>query len=333
MDWQSSSSQLRKKIRAVRADNFESLALEVFHHQFRYNPLYRAYVQLLHIDAEKVQKLSEIPFLPIQFFKTHTIQTGDWKPELFFSSSGTGKAPTNSRHAVRSVDWYLEMTENIFQTFYGQLEDFCVLALLPAYLERQGSSLVLMAQHFIDRSQHPRSGFFLYNYPELLEVVRECQATKTAFLLLGVSFALWELSEQFPENLNNGIIMETGGMKGRRKEITREELHRILQDAFQVSAIHSEYGMTELFSQAYSEGNGLFHPAPTMRILTRELTDPLCQQRAGKTGAINIIDLANLDTISFIATDDVGRVYEDGSFEVLGRMDSSDIRGCNLLLY
>lgn len=333
MDWQSSSSQLRDKIRTVSAQDFEALALEVFRHQVRYNSLYQQYLQLLHIEFEKVQKLSQIPFLPIQFFKSHTIQTGDWVPELFFSSSGTSEAATTSRHPVRSKDWYLEMTERIFRFFYGALDDFCILALLPAYLERQGSSLVLMAQRFIERSQHPRSGFFLYNYAELMEVIRECRSEQTPFLLLGVSFALWELSEQFPEDLSGGIIMETGGMKGRRREVTREELHAILTKAFKVEQIHSEYGMTELFSQAYSKGEGLFHPAPTMRIMTREITDPLCPQKTGKTGAINIIDLANVDTISFIATDDIGRVYEDGSFEILGRMDSSDIRGCNLLLY
>jgi hypothetical protein len=331
MDWQSASSQLRNKIREVKAPDFEALALEVFRHQLRYNPLYKEYTQLLHIEAEKVQKVSQIPFLPIQFFKSHTIQTGNWEPTLYFSSSGTTQTST-SRHPVRSVDWYLETTERIFHFFYGKLEDYCVLALLPAYLERQGSSLVRMAQHFIERSKHPQSGFFLYNYPELMELIRDCRAKQTPFLLLGVSFALWELSEQYPENLQGGIIMETGGMKGRRKEITREELHALLKAAFQLEHIHSEYGMTELFSQAYSKGEGLFYPAPTMRVMTREITDPLCPQKPGRTGAINVIDLANVDTVSFIATDDVGRVYEDGSFEVLGRMDSSDIRGCNLLI-
>lgn len=331
MDWQSAGSQLRNKIRAVKAEHFEALALEVFRHQLRYNSLYQTYTQLLHIEAEKVQHLSQIPFLPIQFFKSHTIRTGSWDPALYFSSSGTTQTST-SRHAVRSQDWYLETAERIFQYFYGPLEDYCILALLPAYLERQGSSLVRMAQHFIERSKHPRAGFFLYNYPELMEVIRDCREQQTPFLLLGVSFALWELSEQYPESLRGGIIMETGGMKGRRKEITREELHGLLKEAFQVEHIHSEYGMTELFSQAYSKGGGLFHPAPTMRVSTRELTDPLCPQKPGKTGAMNIIDLANVDTISFIATDDIGRVYEDGSFEILGRMDSSDIRGCNLLI-
>lgn len=332
MDWKSSSSQLRNKIKAVEAHNFEALALEVFQYQARYNTLYRQYIQLLHIEAEKVQKLSQIPFLPIQFFKSHLIQSGNWEPELQFSSSGTGQAAMTSRHAVRSRKWYLETTERIFESFYGNINNYCVLALLPAYLERQGSSLVLMAQHFIDRSSDPRSGFFLYNYPDLMKVIRECRAEKRPFLLLGVSFALWELSEQFQEDLSDGIIMETGGMKGRRKEITREELHGLLSASFGASKIHSEYGMTELFSQAYSKGDGRFQPAPGMMVLTREITDPLTRQKAGKTGAVNIIDLANVDTISFIATDDVGRVYEDGTFEILGRMDASDIRGCNLLL-
>jgi hypothetical protein len=223
------------------------------------------------------------------------------------------------------------MTESIFNYFYGPIEDYCVLALLPAYLERTGSSLVLMAQHFIERSKYPQSGFFLYNYGELIKNIKDCQQRNIPFLLLGVSFALWELSEKFEEDLSGGIIMETGGMKGRRKEITREELHKLFSTSFKVNDIHSEYGMTELFSQAYSKGRGIFYPAPTMKVLTREITDPLTLQKGGKSGVINIIDLANLDTISFIATDDIGRVQADGSFEVLGRMDASDIRGCNLL--
>jgi hypothetical protein len=207
-----------------------------------------------------------------------------------------------------------------------------VLALLPAYLERTGSSLVFMADDFMQQSNYPESGFFLDDYAALVRQLIHCREQKIPVLLLGVSFALWDLAEQYPMDLGNFLIMETGGMKGRRRELTREELHGILKEAFQVEHIHSEYGMTELLSQAYSQGEGLFRPAPTMRILSREITDPLQHQQFEKTGVLDIIDLANLDTISFIATDDLGRVYGDGSFEILGRLDASDLRGCNLLV-
>ncbi len=332
MDWKSAGSQLRNKIKGVSEESFEELALAVFKYQAEFNPLYRQYIKLLHLKPEKVDRLHEIPFLPIQFFKSHEIKTGEWAPESWFTSSGTGGSATNSRHAVRSVQEYLDNTIRCFDFFYGKIEEYAVLALLPAYLEREGSSLVLMAQHFIERSKYAQSGFFLYNVEELLERIQQCREAKIPILLLGVSFALWDLAEKYTMDLSGTLIMETGGMKGRRREITREELHGIFRQAFQVEHIHSEYGMTELFSQAYSKGKGLFFPSPTMKILTREITDPLSLQQPGKTGAINIVDLANLDTISFIATDDLGKVYLDGSFEILGRMDASDIRGCNLLL-
>ncbi len=333
MDWESSSSQLRNKIKSLKRKDFEKTALSVFHHQVKHNPLYQSYTQLLHIQTEKVQSLEQIPYLPIQFFKSYSIKTGDWKEEEIFSSSGTSQMNTTSRHLVRDTSWYLEACQRIFENFYGKIEDYCILALLPAYLERKGSSLVLMAQHFIEQSKYSQSGFFLYDYPQLTEQIKSCQKQNIPFLLLGVSFALWDLAEQYPMNMSGGIIMETGGMKGRRKEITRSELHQIFKEAFNIDSIHSEYGMTELFSQAYSKGDGLFYPGLGLSILSREITDPLSPQKYGKTGALNIIDLNNLDTISFIATDDLGKVYEDGSFEVLGRLDSSDIRGCNLLLY
>ncbi len=332
MDWKSAGSQLRDKIRVVSEESFEELALAVFRYQAEYNPLYRQYIDLLRLKPQKVDRLEQIPFLPIQFFKTHEIKTGEWNPEMWFSSSGTGGFAANSRHAVCSVSWYLDNTVRIFDFFYGKIEEYAVLALLPAYLEREGSSLVLMAEHFIKRSKYPQSGFFLYDQEALIKTLQSCREAKIPVLLLGVSFALWDLAENHPVDLSGAIVMETGGMKGRRKEITRAELHGILCQAFRVKNIHSEYGMTELFSQAYSKGEGLFFPPPAMKVLTREITDPLCPQKYGKNGAINIIDLANIDTISFIATDDLGKVYEDGSFEILGRMDASDIRGCNLLL-
>ena len=311
------------------------MALDIFRFQVVYNELYAHYVSLLKIDTRQVDSLKKIPFLPIRFFKNHIVKTGNWLEEAIFSSSGTTRTTTSgiatSRHYVRDLGFYKKNTANGFRQFYGNPAGYCVLALLPSYLERSGSSLVCMAGHFIQLSKHPESGFFLNNTEELLKVVRRVAATSKT-LLLGVSFALLDLAEQHPFEAENCIVMETGGMKGRRRELTREELHDILKPAFKTSAIHSEYGMTELFSQAWSAGNGKFYPASTMRVLAREITDPLAPRPVGKTGVLNIIDLANFDTCSFIATDDLGRVGEDGAFEVLGRLDDSDIRGCNLLV-
>ncbi|MCO6487137.1 MAG: acyl transferase [Phaeodactylibacter sp.] len=317
--------------RATLKEEFDALALDLFRYQSKYNPLYRQFLNLLGIVSPEINRLEDIPFLPIQFFKTHNVETGSWEPALTFSSSGTTASAT-SRHLLRDPGFYRRNARRGFSHFYGPVADYCVLALLPSYMERSGSSLVFMAEDFIRQSRYPQSGFFLYNTKELIGILADCKKNAVPTLLLGVSFALWELAEQYPMDLGGIIIMETGGMKGRRREITREELHGILMAAFQVETIHSEYGMTELLSQAYSRGGGLFRPAPTMRVLAREITDPFTLQQSGKTGALNIIDLANLDTISFIATDDLGRVYEDGSFEVLGRLDASDARGCNLLV-
>jgi len=265
MDWESSSSQLRDKIKAVGKEGFKELALAVFQHQARHNPLYRKYIQLLNVRPERVTKPEQIPFLPIQFFKSYDIKTGSWTPERYFTSSGTGNKAQTSRHAVRSVSWYLNRTTSIFGHYYGSIEDYCIFALLPAYLEREGSSLVMMARHFIERSKYDASGFFLYDYPQLIRQIRSCRQRNIPFILLGVSFALWELAEQYEHNMQGGIVMETGGMKGRRREITRQELHGILTQAFSVDAIHYEYGMTELLSQAYSAGSGAFRLPPTMR--------------------------------------------------------------------
>lgn len=323
-------SELLKAIRQVHKENFESVAIQVFRYQAMQNPLYQRFIQLLRCPIESIAHLKQIPFLPISFFKSHTLQTAQWTPQAIFTSSGT-TGQVASRHLVRNLKWYQQQSLNGFQHFYGEATTYCFLALLPAYLERQGSSLVYMANHFIKQSRHPQSGFFLNDYQQLTHILATCQTHNIPTILLGVSFALWDLAEQFPQDLSRIIIMETGGMKGRRKELTREELHNILCSAFQVPTIHSEYGMTELLSQAYSKGNGRFYPTPTLRVLTRSVTDPFESLPHGKTGGINIIDLANLDTCSFIATDDLGRVYEDSSFEVLGRFDGSDIRGCNLM--
>lgn len=309
---------------------FEALALKIFRYQARNNLLYRRFLELLRRDPETISSIAEIPFLPISFFKSHDVKTGDWQETTAFTSSGT-TGQIASRHLVRDQDFYVENTVQGFQPFYGDPADWSIFALLPSYLERSGSSLVVMADHFIQRSRHPESGFFLDNMKELATLL-QLRPKSNPVLLLGVSFALLDLAEQFPMDLTGVTIMETGGMKGRRKEITRSELHQTLQNAFEVPAIHSEYGMTELFSQAYAKGGNLFTPAHTMKVLSTEINDPFCPTLPGRTGSLNIIDLANLDTCSFIATEDIGRVYNDGRFEVLGRLDVAEMRGCNLMV-
>lgn len=331
MNWQAHRDELERELVSFPAVSFEALALKVFLFQARHNRIYREYLSLLGVRPEAVDSIEKIPFLPVSLFKTQSIQTGVWTPEIEFTSSGTTAFQT-SRHLVKDSGFYRSNTERCFNAFYGPVDSYCFLALLPSYLEREGSSLVFMASHFIDRSPYIQSGFFLYDWNKLLEALDECREEKIPVVLLGVSFALLDLAERHPVQMPGAIVMETGGMKGRRKEITREELHRQLRGAFGVGAIHSEYGMTEMLSQAYSRGGGRFFPSPLMRAATREITDPLSPQDPGRLGVLNIIDLANLDTCSFIATDDLGKVYPDGTFEVLGRLDNSDIRGCNLLI-
>jgi hypothetical protein len=329
MSYEQQRELIFQKARNIVPEAFEELALEVFRFQAAHNVVYARYLALLNVDFQKVDSIGSIPFLPIQFFKNHVVKTGDWEAETTFTSSGTTGAAI-SRHSVRDVNLYLQNAVQGFQYFYGDLAGYCILALLPSYLERRGSSLVCMAEHFIRQSNYPQSGFFLKNTNELLQVFAASRPKKV--LLLGVSFALLDLAERHSPDLNDVVVMETGGMKGRRRELTRPELHGILKTAFNAGAIHSEYGMTELFSQAYSKGEGRFFPAPSMRVFSREITDPLTRQLPGKTGVLNIIDLANFDTCSFIATEDLGRVAADGSFEVLGRLDDTDIRGCNLMV-
>lgn len=323
--------KLVKTIHSTEKNDFSQLALEIFRFQAEYNSLYAEYLNLLNIDPTAITNVENIPFLPIRFFKNKKITTGEWQEEMIFTSSGTTGQST-AKHYVRQADFYLKNCKFNWKENYGKVNEYCVLALLPAYLEREGSSLIYMAENFIQSSTKNESGFFLYDTNKLLEKIKICQEKNTPTVLLGVSFALLDLAENYRPNLAGIMVMETGGMKGRRKEITRTELHNFLCNSFNVKEIHSEYGMTELFSQAYSKGQGIFQPTPTLRVFTREITDPLCPQKVGKTGAVNIIDLANIDTISFIATDDLGRCYADGSFEILGRLDASDIRGCNLLI-
>ncbi len=309
---------------------FDSLALDVFKFQFEHNKVYRSFCDLLYKHPSDVKCTSDIPFLPIQFFKSHDVLSTVQPIEKTFSSSGTTGSIT-SKHLVTDVKLYEDSYTKAFKHFYGDIEDYVVLALLPSYLERDGSSLIYMVNDLIDKSKQTESGFYLNNIEELAHTLKALETKKQKTLLIGVSFALLDLVEQFQFNLNHTTIMETGGMKGRRKEIIRQELHQILQTGFGVEQIHSEYGMTELLSQAYSKGNGIFECPPWMKILTRDTEDALTIQRPNKTGGINVIDLANINSCSFIATQDLGKVYDNGHFEIIGRFDNSDIRGCNLM--
>jgi phenylacetate-coenzyme A ligase PaaK-like adenylate-forming protein len=323
--------ELAERIRKMKGADFADLALDVFRYQAAHNSMYARYLDLLRVEPTKVEKWTDVPPLPIGLFKTQDVRSGGWAPVRTFTSSGTTGA-TTSRHPLRSELWYRQGARRTFERQYGPLPGRAVLALLPAYLERRGSSLVFMARDFIAASGHPASGFYLHDLEALSTRLRELMTTGTPTLLLGVSFALLDLAERFPRPLGNAIIMETGGMKGRRRELTRGELHERLRTAFGAGHIHSEYGMTELLSQAYAPREGIFHPAPTLRVLPREVSDPFARAEYGKTAALTLVDLANLDTLSFLASDDLGRVYADGTFEVLGRMDYSDVRGCNLLV-
>ncbi len=293
--------------------------------------MYKAFIEGLKIDPAVVIEVEQIPFMPVEFFKSHRVVThGAWAEAVFTSSGTTGMI--TSSHSVADVSWYIESFRMAFKLFYGDIKSYTVLALLPSYLEREGSSLIYMAQDMITESANGDSGFFLYNHRELYNNLLKQKEAGKPTLLIGVTFALLDFVEQYQIEFPELIVMETGGMKGRRKEMIREELHSALCAGFGVSVIHSEYGMTELLSQAYSKGEGIFNCPPWMKIITRDTNDPFTLVEAGKTGGINIIDLANINSCSFIATQDLGKVYQDGSFEVLGRFDNSDIRGCNLLL-
>jgi phenylacetate-coenzyme A ligase PaaK-like adenylate-forming protein len=311
---------------------FRETALKVFNFQAEHTPVYRDYMATLGIDPNQGSEVEQIPFLPVEFFKTHTIICKGMKAEVVFESSGTTEMTPAMHHVADSALYRRSFTEG-FHQFYGAPANYCILALLPSYMKRSGSSLVYMMEHLIGQSQHTDSGFYLDNIDDLSGVLQKRNADQHPTLLVGVSFALLDLAEFHPLKLGDHIlVMETGGMKGRRKELVRSELHEKLSGALGVSSIHSEYGMTELLSQGYSKGSGLFHPPPWMRILIRDPNDPLTLLPAGQTGGLNIIDLANLYSCSFIATGDLGKLHEDGSFEVLGRFDHSDIRGCNLLV-
>ncbi|MFA7379882.1 MAG: acyl transferase [Bacteroidia bacterium] len=313
--------------------DFNESALLLFQHQAIHNPVYRQYISLLGKDATSVKQIQDIPFLPVQFFKTQHIQTGIFEPEIIFSSSsttGTGQ----SYHRLKSTDLYIKSFINSFIRFIGKPEDFIFCAVLPSYIEREGSSLIYMVDHLINQSKHSDSRFYKLDEQlinQLTYLQEKARSEHKKLLLWGVTYALLNITDQTTLHLDNTIIVETGGMKGRRKEITRNELHHTLQTRLQPAAIISEYGMTELLSQAYSESDALFHTPHWMKVLIRNTNDPFdISGASGASGAINIIDLANIDSCAFIATDDIGRLHTNG-FEVSGRLDNSDIRGCNLL--
>jgi phenylacetate-coenzyme A ligase PaaK-like adenylate-forming protein len=310
---------------------FADIALQIFRFQAENCRVYHEFITNLKIDPSMIHKVEDIPFLPISFFKSHTVVSNMDKVQATFTSSGT-TGMINSRHLVTDVSWYEESFRRAFGIFYGDIKNYCVLALLPSYLEREGSSLIYMAEDLVKQSDNPGSGFYLYNHDDLFQQLKKKQQAKMPTLLIGVTFALLDFVEQFLINFPELIVMETGGMKGRRKEMIREDLHQTLCKGFGVSSIHSEYGMTELLSQAYSNGDGIFNCPPWMKVITRDTNDPISHLDNGKTGGINVIDLANINSCSFIATQDLGKVYAGGSFEVLGRFDDSDIRGCNLLI-
>ena len=314
---------------SVREENFTAYAIHAFRYQYEFNIVYKAWVDALSVQPHLVESINHIPFLPVSFFKTHQVTGGTFEPKAIFESSGTTNT-INSKHIIRDIDLYKRSFVTAFRSFYGNVEEWCIIGLLPSYIERTGSSLVMMVDELIKLSTHRDSGFYLYEFEKLATVLQKLEDRKQRTLLIGVTFALLDFAEQFPMELKHTVVMETGGLKGRRKELIRDEVHSILKKTFHVDRIHSEYGMTELLSQAYSDGDGVFRTVPWMKILLRDEEDPLTVKREGR-GLINVIDLANIHSCSFIATDDVGVLYPNGNFEVLGRFDNSDLRGCSLL--
>lgn len=313
---------------SLKEADFEAAALSIFRYQYQQNEIYRAYTDQLRVKPPEVKELQQIPFLPIQFFKTHRVTCGSFEPELLFESSGTTQT-VNSQHLVKEVRIYEKSFRLAFEHFYGRAQGYRVIGLLPSYLERKHSSLVYMVKDMIEQSAHPQSGFYLYEHDKLKQVLQDEQ---TPTLLIGVTFALLDFADSHQLHLKNTIIMETGGMKGRREEWTRDEVHSFLSTRLGVQTIHSEYGMTELLSQAYSKGGGKFECPAWMKVLLRDESDPLDASLQRRSGVINVVDLANIFSCSFIATDDIGKLHPGGSFEVLGRLDQSALRGCSLMV-
>jgi hypothetical protein len=321
----------RSVLYQVNDQSFENIALQLYRIQASENPIYKAFVNNLGFSDKQPTNLREIPFMPISFFKNHIVKTGAWPAETEFTTSGT-TGQTTGRHQVYDLGFYLQHAERCFNHFFGKLTDYHFLALLPSYLERENSSLVAMIDHFIKQSKSSYSGFYLHNTEQLLQDLKALRNDSRKCILWGVTFALLDLAETERPDLSHCLIFETGGMKGRRKEITRNELHTILRNGLGVQNIYSEYGMTELLSQSYTKGQERFYCPPWMKIIGREITDPLQKGLLDETSGINVIDLANWHSIAFIETEDLGKVYPNGSFEVMGRIDNSDIRGCNLLV-
>ncbi|HNX44255.1 MAG TPA: acyltransferase [Bacteroidales bacterium] len=322
---------IRKQMFAITNDRqFNDVALEIFHYQYGQNPVYRQFVDGLGVNVNDIRSYGQIPFLPVGFFKTHRVVSGSFGEEAVFESSGTTGSAT-SRHYVADFSLYEESFTRTFNLFYGDVAQYNIYALLPSYLERKNSSLVYMVDRLLWKSNREYGGFYLHDLEKLAAEIREALSENKKVMLLGVTYALLDLAEKFPMPLTGAVVVETGGMKGRREEITRSELHEKLMRAFATDSIHSEYGMTELLSQAWSKGGGLYACPPWMKVLISDTNDPLSLLPAGRTGGINVIDLANLHSCSFIATQDLGKLNNHGQFEVLGRFDSSDIRGCSLL--
>lgn len=324
---------LPDRIFEFNISQFDELALDVFNFQYKHNHTYRQYTDTLGVIPDKINTIFQIPFLPIRFFKSHRVCSTVFEPEGVFESSGT-TGTINSKHYIRDLTLYKRNFLRGFKQFYGNPKEWCIIGLLPSYLERDNSSLVVMADELIRQSGHEKSGFYLNEYDKLAYNLKELEQSKQKTLLIGVTFALLDFAEQFPIPLQHTIVMETGGMKGRKTEMTRQEVHDKLKKAFDLTCIHSEYGMTELLSQAYSVCDGFFYKTDRMRVLIRDEDDPFEIKLPGEkavNGVLNIIDLANIYSCSFIATDDAGRLHVNGSFEVLGRVDSSDIRGCSLM--
>lgn len=315
--------------------NFNEKALMLFNYQAEHNPVYKKYLRLIEQNTENISSIEQIPCLPVELFKHHKIETTFSKKksntnELVFKSSGTTQN-NRSVHYVKQADIYNTVLLNGFQSFYGPAKQYCFLALLPSYLENKESSLVYMMEQLMQQSQHPQNNFYLNNYEGLASAIMHLENSEQATVLFGVTFALLDFAQQYQLPLKHTQIIETGGMKGRRKEMIREEVHQLLKKAFNTKQIHSEYGMTELLSQSYAISNGWFKPILTKKIIIKDLYDPFKVIKIGETGRINVIDLANLHSCAFIQTSDIGKLCDNGSFKVLGRMDNSDIRGCNLM--
>ena len=324
-------NQLISNLATVDKHNFDSAAIDLFRYQYRNNSIYKSWVDALNIKESVVNVLDDIPFLPISAFKNYDVVCQDGNAGHIFTSSGTTDSRP-SRHLVFDMELYLNNTEVAFSEFYDLVENYCYLALLPNYIERGGSSLVAMVERFITKSKYSESGFYLYDHEDLKNKIDLCQKEGIPTVLFGVSFALLDYLDIYRHDFPELIIIETGGMKGRKKEMTKSHLQKMLANGFGVNHVHSEYGMTELFSQAYSKQDGIFFPCKSMKIIAKEITDPFHDVEYGKSGVLNIIDLANIDSCAFIETQDLGRLNTDGSFEVLGRLDAADIRGCNLMV-